>query len=226
MTEDPRTKEGELPDLESETGLESATESATRSESELDAASESATKSEAVAPSPAPSRANGWARLVVSLLLIPLFVGCDQWTKVVATDHLMGEAPRVFWGGIFRLQYALNRGAFLGAGDSLSADTRFLLLNVGTGILLALIGLFLIRRWRMPALRFWALLLILAGGIGNLIDRIAQGAVVDFMVLAAGQLRTGIFNVADVLISTGVVLLAIEMIRDHRRPESTEPEVS
>jgi signal peptidase II len=58
----------------------------------------------------------------------------------------------------------------------------------------------------MPPLRFVALVLVLAGGVGNQLDRVLQaGLVTDFINLGVGPLRTGIFNVADVAITCGAI---------------------
>jgi len=173
---------------------------------------------------PSSSPVDRRTRLGFLFVTIPVLVALDQWTKRIATDQLMGEPAISLWGGLARLQYARNRGAFLGAGDALSTDARFLILTVGTGVLLLGVGFFLLRRWEMPRLRFGALLLILAGGIGNLIDRILYGFVVDFMVVGLGVVRTGIFNVADVLITTAVVLLVFDMTIGHK-DEPDEPKV-
>ena len=63
-----------------------------------------------------------------------------------------------------------------------------------------------------------ALALVLAGGLSNLIDRfVHDGYVVDFINLGVGHVRTGIFNVADVAITVGVVMLLIQSLRSRKR---------
>ncbi|MGB3144040.1 MAG: signal peptidase II, partial [Maribacter sp.] len=58
-----------------------------------------------------------------------------------------------------------------------------------------------------------AFALVIGGGIGNLIDRIAHGSVTDFFQIRLGIFRTGIFNMADVAVTTGVLLLLYLIIR-------------
>lgn len=64
---------------------------------------------------------------------------------------------------------------------------------------------------RLSTVAWW---LVLSGGAGNFEDRLLHhGRVIDFMNLGIGSLRTGIFNVADVCITIGVIVLAVEFIR-------------
>jgi len=79
---------------------------------------------------------------------------------------------------------------------------------VGTGFLLVACVLVLLRD-RRPRLAPLGLALVFAGGASNLVDRIVRGSAVDFLNVGVGPLRTGIFNVADVAITLGVVLLVL-----------------
>ena len=93
-------------------------------------------------------------------------------------------------------------------GDSLSSPTRFMIftLLVFAMMLVLMILLHLKKFTRQEA---WAYSLVFAGGIGNLIDRAfrTEGKVIDFMNMGIGSLRTGIFNVADMAIMAGLILL-------------------
>jgi signal peptidase II len=130
-------------------------------------------------------------------------------TKTAAQYHLPSSQPVYFMGDVFQFQYSTNDGAFLGLGARLPDSVRFWSLTVFVGA--ALVGM----------LRFvWAsqemnhpmsilgVSLIIGGGFSNLIDRLFNsGAVVDFMNVGVGNLRTGIFNLADVVILIGVGIL-------------------
>lgn len=163
-------------------------------------------------------------KLLVVLALITVLVGVDQWSKKVAIEHLMNQPPILYLGGLFRWTYATNSGAFLSLGSTLSEANRFWVLVGFNGIILSALALFLIfsrqLRWA-PAL---ALALILAGGIGNLIDRLFRGGeVVDFMHIDLGfslgplPMKTGVFNVADMAIVGGLLLLiGLEMLQKKR----------
>lgn len=160
-----------------------------------------------------------------SLILLLLFgaatVGCDQATKQVAVEHLEGEPPVALMGGTVRLVYAENPGAFLGLGDDLPDGVRSVLLVGVNLVILGALGWWAFRR-RQDMLVRAAATLVIAGGIGNLIDRALRegGRVVDFLVVGAGPLRTGIFNVADVAVMVGAGLL---LLRAGRRAPAASP---
>ncbi|HWL63301.1 MAG TPA: signal peptidase II [Steroidobacteraceae bacterium] len=135
-------------------------------------------------------------------------VGCDQATKVVAKTHLSDGPVITMLHDTVRLTYAENPGAFLGFGASLPESIRALIFQGGVSLMV--IGLVLAAAlWpRLPRGQVVALTLLGASGLGNLIDRIIHdGLVTDFLNLGIGNLRTGIFNVADMLGVLAVVLL-------------------
>ena len=165
------------------------------------------------------------ARFLLAVLIVITGVGCDQATKQIAAQQLRGTPPISFMHDLVRLQYAENQGAFLGLGNSLSPELRFWLLTVATAVLLLGLAIFLIVQWQLPRLSFIALSCVLAGGLGNMIDRLVHdGSVIDFLNLGLGSLRTGIFNIADIAITGGVVLLWAASLRADPQPdESTTP---
>lgn len=145
------------------------------------------------------------------LLPVAVFVAClaiDQWSKKIATDTIRDADTMSFLNDMLRIKYAENPGAFLGAGAALSATTRFWLLVVVNACFLMAVTVVMLRRPQMPRLQQVALVLLLAGGIGNLVDRVFHdGLVIDFLNVGIGGLRTGIFNVADMAIMAGFALL-------------------
>lgn len=151
------------------------------------------------------------------VLLVLSFVGCDQATKNIARRKLSNSAPVSLVGGLVELRYAENEGGFLSAGSKLPlAVRRAVHISLAAALLAGLI-LLLASANRISLSRMIAYSLILAGGIGNSVDRLCHhGRVVDFMFLGTANLHTGIFNVADVLITTGVLFLFISEFS--RRP--------
>jgi signal peptidase II len=147
-------------------------------------------------------------RLIVIIAVLACCVGCDQATKAIAKAYVPAQAPWSFLGDTIRLQLAHNTGAFLSLGASLPDRWRQGLLSAGVAcILLALLVYALVTKSMRPRI-LSGLALVIAGGFSNLIDRLVYGGyVVDFLNLGIGPLRTGIFNVADVAITTGVLLL-------------------
>jgi lipoprotein signal peptidase len=170
--------------------------------------------------------AAGWGFL---LAVVPVGVLLDQITKQAAHDALAPRGIVPVIDGVFMLRYSLNRGAFFSLGEDLPDSVRRGFFVVAT---LAAIGLIvhLYRRAQEKSLR-WALVLLLTGAFGNLIDRVLYGEVVDFLHLHwQDAFHWATFNVADVFIAAGLVLLALDVVRGaRRRPAAAarlEPEPS
>lgn len=139
------------------------------------------------------------------LLVIATSVGCDQMSKDIARSNLKFASPKSYLGNTFRLQYAENSGAFLSLGSGLSENLRTYLFTFVSGGLLVGLFFYILFNHQFSRRQVAALSLILGGGSGNLLDRILNdGHVIDFMNMGIGSLRTGIFNIADVLIMTGM----------------------
>jgi len=150
-------------------------------------------------------RQTGW---LLAVFLILTTIGCDRFTKHLASTRLADAPPRSFLGDTFRLEYAENTGAFLSLGSTLPDTVRTGLLTFGVALGLIVVAVVALKkRWVGWPLAGAAL--IWAGGVSNLVDRAIQGRVVDFMNVGLGSLRTGIFNVADVAILGGAVLIAM-----------------
>jgi len=147
-------------------------------------------------------------RTLLILTLLTSCVGCDQVTKQFARTHLALEPPTSWFHDIFRLHYAENAGAVLSIGTTLPEEIKILTFQVIVGTGLIALFIWLLRAQARSYLFVIALGLLLAGGTGNLIDRLFHhGRVIDFMNIGIGPLRTGIFNFADVFITVGGVAL-------------------
>jgi signal peptidase II len=145
--------------------------------------------------------------LLVALALVAI-IGCDRATKSLAVATLGDGERRSFLADTVRLQYVENHGAFLGLGRDLGERARFWVLLVGTGALLALAAATTFRSPARSAVEALAWAFLIGGGVSNLADRaLREGAVVDFLNVGLGPVRTGIFNVADVGITAGTILL-------------------
>jgi len=154
-------------------------------------------------------------RSATVLLLLVLCVGCDRLTKDAAQTYVAVEPSYSWFRDTVRLEYTENSGAFLSLGGSLSKEVRVLLFQVFPALWLVALGLYLVLTKSASMFLTVAWSLVLAGGLGNLLDRlIHDGRVIDFMNLGIGSVRTGIFNVADVCITLGVLLLMVQSIRD------------
>ena len=130
----------------------------------------------------------------------------DRVTKHLATATLAGTPARSFLGDTLRLDYARNPGAFLGLGADWPPEWRAALFTGAAFIGLAVVAA-LVRRLRHSPAALLGLALFAGGTVSNLVDRVVDGSVVDFLNVGVGPLRTGIFNVADVAILAGAALV-------------------
>lgn len=165
-------------------------------------------------------------RILILLFVLVSCVGCDQATKLMARQTLATAPMQEYAGGLFRFVYAENPGAFLSLGASLSATARFWIFIVMAGLLLIVVAIIALQfSQQTPPIVVVALALVLGGGLGNLIDRIIyDGHVVDFMQIGFPQLRTGVFNVADMAIMAGVTLMLLTTFRRDQPRAVTENE--
>lgn len=132
----------------------------------------------------------------------------DQWTKYLATAYLLGRETLSWWNDFFVLTYSINHGAFLGLGKDLPENVRDTIFSGLVSVFLIGFTIYAVRDKSMNKLQNLACGLVLSGGFSNLYDRVTNnGGVVDFMNMGIGSLRTGIFNVADMAIMAGVILL-------------------
>jgi signal peptidase II len=149
-------------------------------------------------------------RLLLVAVALVAIIGCDRATKSLAEATLADGERHSFLADTVRLQYVENHGAFLGLGRNLSERARFWVFLVGTGVLLAAAAAMTYRSPARSVLDALAWALLIGGGVSNLADRaLREGAVVDFLNVGFGPVRTGIFNVADVGITAGTILLLL-----------------
>jgi signal peptidase II len=156
-----------------------------------------------------------WARAVVVLSVVVGTIGCDRVSKRLAARELADGPRQSYLGDTLRVEYIENAGGFLGLGSNLPAWARTLIFTLGTAAVLLVVTFGMVRQ-AGAATATLGLALLWAGGVSNLVDRIAQGRVVDFLNVGIGPLRTGIFNVADMAITLGVVLVLLSGRRTAR----------
>jgi signal peptidase II len=142
------------------------------------------------------------------LVICLISVGIDQGTKWYAAEYLPKFEMSSYWGDLLRIGYAENTGAFLGLGSGMSDSAKFWIFVCAVGLILSALFIYILRTKTQTAYALASLALIFSGGISNFYDRATNnGAVIDFLNLGFGSLRTGIFNVADMAIMLGVFLL-------------------
>ena len=155
------------------------------------------------------------------LWIIPLAVAIDQASKFIVRGSMVLHQSEPVWGDFFRLTYIHNPGAAFGLNvGSPLLHTAFSFLALG---IIVYLYRSLAENERLLRL---ALCLVLGGAVGNIIDRLYLGEVVDFFDFGLGDLRWPIFNFADSFVTVGVLLLALGYSRREKAPASSTEEAA
>ena len=158
---------------------------------------------------------------IILIAIIAGVIGLDQLTKWLAVVNLQGEPSFPLWSEVFHFTYAENTGMAFG----MLKDHRWVFMVFST---IAIIGLavYLFRfrpesRWLQVSMAF-----IIGGGIGNMIDRVFLGYVVDFLDFTL--INFAVFNVADSFVCIGagmmIVYLVIDLIREIKLEKAKKAE--
>ncbi len=151
---------------------------------------------------------------LIGLLAAVLLTFFDQWTKGQAVRYLKDQDPRVIWPGVFELNYLENRGAAFGIFQG--QKEVFLICTV---LILALVVFYYLRApegRRYHPVRLVGILLA-AGALGNMIDRVSHSYVVDFFYFKL--IDFPVFNVADCYVTVGAFLLALLILFYYKEEE-------
>ena len=152
------------------------------------------------------------AFVIFNLVCVAVLVGADQLIKLWAVQVLepVGAMPLI--PHVVELRFVLNPGM---AFSLLSGKQLFLIAATGAALLLVAYWLFF--RSRGKKLQQVALILVLGGGIGNLIDRVLNGEVVDYINLLF--MRFAVFNFADICVCVGVALWVLVILLEETHEE-------
>ena len=148
------------------------------------------------------------ASLWLPICLLFFAIGTDQLTKIAASRILAHSGDIPLLGGLVKFCLIENHEGFLGIVRGLPPKLQFFFLYVCVAFLLICCLAYLLFLSRKNSRYDIPLALATGGGLSNLMDRIHNdGGVTDFMIIAVGSLRTGIFNLADVYILVGSFIL-------------------
>lgn len=150
-------------------------------------------------------------------------VGGGFAARAAALRILSGRPPIEILGGAVRFALAENAGAFLGLGRSLPEAARRAIFVGAMAVILGVALAWLLAMRDLGPAKSAAAGLMVGGGIANVLDRLPDGLVTDYVVLSAGSLRTGVFNLPDAAILAGAVLWLIEGALLTRRPPPDAP---
>ena len=157
------------------------------------------------------------SRIGTFLFCAAVVLGLDQITKAVASARLMQGEPVPILGQFLRFTLVHNTGAAFGLFPG--SRLPFILISV----LAIAVVLYLFARDAYRSLVNRVLLgCILGGALGNLVDRVRWGRVVDFIDVGVGAVRWPVFNVADSAVTLGVILLVWNLVRSGRTDSDLE----
>ena len=146
-------------------------------------------------------------------------ISCDQLSKKVARNKIeTNERIHVIQNN-FVLTKVENRGAAYSFGSDWNPVVKRIVLQVIPAIVLLVLLILTLRKNEYPKIVIIGFSFVIGGGIGNVFDRIAYGSVTDFMYVDLGFFATEIFNMADVSIVIGALLVFTHTLFQKKKPE-------
>ncbi|ETZ22230.1 signal peptidase II [Pedobacter sp. V48] len=158
-------------------------------------------------------------RRVLVLSLVLFNIGCDQVTKSIVRKHIDYNESIKIISNNFTLTKVENSGAFLSSGDSLPVPIKFVLLSLLPSVVLGFGIYYILSKTELERLLIVGISFVIGGGIGNLYDRLLYGSVTDFLHIDFGIFQTGVFNIADVSIMIGMLMILTHLYFKRANPE-------
>ena len=157
------------------------------------------------------------SRTLSIVLLIIANIAIDQISKFIVRAEIDQNEIIQLIGDTFIMTKVENSGAFLGMGSDLSPVLKWILLLILPVIVLGGVIYYILTNKTLDRLSLIAFCCIIGGGIANVFDRFIYGSVTDFFHIdLGGVFRTGIFNVADMSVSFGMILLIIASFKQKK----------
>ncbi|MDD7885554.1 signal peptidase II [Flavivirga sp. 57AJ16] len=166
-------------------------------------------------------------RSIYIILVIILTIAVDQISKVLVRTHIearteINPGERIsLIGNAFLMMNVENTGAFLGMGSDLNPTLRIILLLILPIVVLGFVLRYIFKDKSLDNASLFAFASIVGGGFANVYDRIVYGSVTDFLFIDLGGIfRTGIFNMADLSVTTGMIILVIVSFKKKKNSEA------
>jgi signal peptidase II len=156
-------------------------------------------------------KVKGILRILVILAILSTNIGCDQISKNIIRQRIDYNEQISLVSNYLTLTKVENTGAFLSVGNSLPQPMKMLLLTILPIVVLGLALVYLLTKKNLPDVTSLGICFIVGGGVGNIYDRIIYGSVMDFLHIDFVIFQTGIFNMADVSIMTGMFIVLFEL---------------
>ena len=156
-------------------------------------------------------------QILLTVVVLAINYSLDRITKILAQNYLQGKTVISYLYNTVVLEYAENHGAFLSIGSDWPVALKYAVLLI-IPILACLYGLYYAAFKLKERNQLIAIVCIIGGGLGNLIDRLFNDfRVVDFLNFGIGSLRTGILNVADMSVTFAVIYLLIMQFKPEKK---------
>ena len=157
----------------------------------------------------------GKNRNISITILIAVSLLLDQLSKFLIRQNVDQYSEIKLIGDYFILTNVENSGAFLGMGSDFSPFIKTIFLLILPAIILICIMVYVYRDKQIDKISLIGFCFIIGGGIGNIYDRILYGSVTDFLFIDLGGIfKTGIFNIADLSVTTGMILILLMSFRN------------
>lgn len=158
------------------------------------------------------------SRTLSIVLLIIANIAIDQISKVIVRAEIAQNEIIELIGDTFIMTKVENSGAFLGLGSDLNPTLKSILLLILPVIVLSGVVYYIMTNKTLDRLSLIAFCCIVGGGIANVFDRFVYGSVTDFFHIdLGGVFRTGIFNIADMSVTFGMILLIFASFQQNKK---------
>lgn len=149
-------------------------------------------------------------RYSLIFLLLTANISCDQISKKIVRQKMFHFEEISVVSTYLKLKKVENTGAFLSLGNRMPEPFKTLILVFLPLLFLFIAFIYVFTNKTLSLPRVVAISFVVGGGFGNIYDRLVHGSVTDFLHIDFGIIQTGIFNMADVSIMVGMVMLLIE----------------
>lgn len=154
------------------------------------------------------------ARIAIILSLVFLNISCDQLSKRAVRKSISTNERIEIIKDSFIVTKVENTGAAYSWGSNLSPLVKLIILQIIPVIVLLMLLILTLVKKEYPKAVVLGFSFVIGGGIGNVFDRIVHGSVTDFMYINVGFFETEIFNMADVSIILGALIVLIHTLTD------------
>lgn len=162
-------------------------------------------------------------RTLIIISILGINVSCDQVSKHMIRQSMVDYEKISVIKNYVTLVKVENTGAFLSIGSNLPEPLKIILLSVLPVVVLTLAFLFVLTQKDLSRLTIVAICFVIGGGIGNIYDRVMHGSVTDFLHIDFVIFETGVFNMADVSVMMGMILIFIDTYLKRKGNETTAP---